>query len=66
MESQLEEGRTRAKRKMPDLEASLDSIAMLRKKKVGPARARVFFMLLLPNAVRVPPFESWCATPSPS
>lgn len=35
MESQLEEGRTRAKRKMPELEASLESIAMLRKKKVS-------------------------------
>lgn len=45
MESQLEEGRTRAKRKMPELEASLDSIAMLRKKKEAGEAATAFYEL---------------------
>lgn len=34
MESQLEEGRTRAKAKVPELESSLECLDMLEKKQV--------------------------------
>jgi|APLak6261661892_1056031.scaffolds.fasta_scaffold127508_1 hypothetical protein len=34
MEQQLEEGRSRAKKKIPELEASLESLTMLEAKQV--------------------------------